>query len=65
MRFVDLDENELAELQEPPQEPTWQTIAEVTGLNNPLFDATLFAIGYDFSSNVYLIRGEYMKPSQT
>jgi hydroxyacylglutathione hydrolase len=60
MRFVDLDENELSELQESPQEPTWQTIAEVTGLNNPLFDATLFAIGYDFSSNVYLIRGDYL-----
>jgi hydroxyacylglutathione hydrolase len=60
MRFVDLDENELSELQESPQEPTWQTIAEVTGLSNPLFDATLFAIGYDFSSNVYLIRGEYL-----
>ncbi len=60
MRFVDLDENELAELQEPPQEPTWQTIAEVTGLSNPLFDATLFATGYDFSSNVYLIRGDYL-----
>jgi hydroxyacylglutathione hydrolase len=60
MRFVDLDENELSELQEPAQEPTWQTIGEVTGLSNPLFDATLFAIGYDFSSNVYLIRGEYL-----
>lgn len=59
MRFVDLDENELTE-QESPQEPTWQTIAEVTGLHNPLFDATLFAIGYDFSSNVYLIQGDYL-----
>jgi hydroxyacylglutathione hydrolase len=60
MRFVDLDENELAAIQEPAQEPTWQTIAEVTGLSNPLFDATLFAVGYDFTSNVYLIRGEYL-----
>jgi hydroxyacylglutathione hydrolase len=60
MRFVDFDENEPAELQESPQEPTWQSIGEVTGLSNPLFDATLFAMGYDFSSNVYLIRGEYL-----
>ena len=60
MRFVDLDENELAALQEPPEEPTWQTIAEVTGLSNPLFEASLFAVGYDFTSNVYLIRGDYL-----
>jgi hydroxyacylglutathione hydrolase len=59
-RFIDLDENELAALQEPPEEPTWQTIAEVTGLSNPLFEASLFAIGYDFTSNVYLIRGDYL-----
>jgi hydroxyacylglutathione hydrolase len=60
MRFVDLDENELVEHQESPEEPTWQTIAEVTGLSNPLFEASLFAVGYDFSSNVYLIRGDYL-----
>jgi hydroxyacylglutathione hydrolase len=60
MRYVDLDDNELAASQKLAQEPTWQTIGEVTGLSNPLFDAILFAIGYDFSSNVYLIRGDYL-----
>ena len=60
MRFVDPDDNEQSELQEPTPEPTWQTIAEVTGLSNPLFDDTLFAMGYEFSSNVYLLRGDYI-----
>jgi hydroxyacylglutathione hydrolase len=60
MKFTDFDENKATELQEPPPVPTWQTITEVTGLNNPLFDVTLFAMGYEFSSNVYLIRGEYL-----
>ena len=55
-----LDENEQSELQEPTPEPTWQTIAEVTGLSNPLFEASLFAVGYDFTSNVYMIRGDYL-----
>lgn len=58
MRFSDLTDREEQERQEAPPESTWQTIAEVTGLHNPLFDSTLFAIGYDFSSNVYLIQGE-------
>lgn len=60
MRFVDIDENDPAQAEVGPQEPTWQSVAEVTGLANPLFDATLFAIGYDFSSNVYIIQGEYL-----
>lgn len=58
MRFVDINENDPPEMQEKPQEPTWQTVAEVTGLSNPLFDKTLFAVGYDFSSNVYLLQDD-------
>jgi hydroxyacylglutathione hydrolase len=54
------ENNGTSEFQEPEAVPTWQTIAEVTGLNNPLFDVTLFAMGYEFSSNVYLLRGDYI-----
>ncbi len=60
MRFADINENDSPEVQETPQEPTWQTVAAVTGLSNPLFDQILFAIGYDFSSNVYLLQGDYI-----
>lgn len=37
----------------------WQSLAELTEISNPLFDKTLFLMGYDFSSNMYLIQGEY------
>jgi glyoxylase-like metal-dependent hydrolase (beta-lactamase superfamily II) len=31
----------------------------LAGIHNPLFDQTLFLMGYDFSSNIYLLQGEY------
>jgi hydroxyacylglutathione hydrolase len=37
----------------------WQSLAELTNVSNPLFDKTLFLMGYDFSSNMYLLQGEY------
>ncbi len=46
--------------QEQPPEKSWHSIAEVTGLSNPLFDRTLFALGYEFTSNVYVIPGDYL-----
>jgi glyoxylase-like metal-dependent hydrolase (beta-lactamase superfamily II) len=38
---------------------TWESLAKLTEVSNPLFDKTLFLMGYDFSSNLYLIQGEY------
>jgi len=40
-------------------EETWENLGKLSGLSNPLFDRTLFLMGYDFSSNIYLIRGDY------
>ncbi len=40
-------------------EDTWENLAKLTGVSNPLFDRTLFLMGYDFSSNSYLIQGDY------
>ena len=37
----------------------WQSLAELTDISNPLFDKTLFLMGYEFTSNMYLIQGEY------
>ena len=54
------DSQDLKGWQEEPPEDSWQTIAEITGLQNPLFDRTLFALGYDFTSNVYIIQGDYL-----
>ena len=40
-------------------EETWENLGKLTNLSNPLFDRTLFLMGYDFSSNIYLIQGDY------
>lgn len=37
----------------------WTLLADLVNIHNPLFDKTLFLMGYDFSSNIYLIQGEY------
>jgi glyoxylase-like metal-dependent hydrolase (beta-lactamase superfamily II) len=39
---------------------TWQTLAELLQISNPLFEKTFFLFGYDFSSNSYLIQGDYL-----
>ncbi|MFZ5447850.1 MAG: MBL fold metallo-hydrolase [Thermodesulfobacteriota bacterium] len=38
----------------------WQTLAELLNIHNPLFEKTFFLFGYDFSSNIYLIQGDYL-----
>lgn len=40
-------------------EETWENLAKLTNLDNPLFHQTMFLMGYDFSSNIYLLRGDY------
>src|SRR3990172_1156229 len=37
----------------------WEPLAKLVNMSNPLFDQTLFLFGYDFSSNIYLIQGDY------
>jgi glyoxylase-like metal-dependent hydrolase (beta-lactamase superfamily II) len=44
----------------PQPRETWNSLAQLLHLNNPLFDNTLFLFGYDFSSNIYLIQGDYL-----
>ncbi len=46
-------------LYEMHMEETWENVGKLAEVNNPLFDRTLFLMGYDFSSNIYLIQGEY------
>lgn len=41
-------------------EETWESITSLLNLPEPLFEKTLFCLGYDFSSNVYLIQGDYL-----
>jgi glyoxylase-like metal-dependent hydrolase (beta-lactamase superfamily II) len=39
---------------------TWDSLAQLLKISNPLFDKTLFLFGYDFSCNIYLIQGDYL-----
>lgn len=39
---------------------TWESLAGLLNLPEPLFEKTLFCLGFDFSSNIYLIQGEYL-----
>jgi glyoxylase-like metal-dependent hydrolase (beta-lactamase superfamily II) len=43
----------------PMMEEPWENIGKLSKVHNPLFDQTLFLMGYDFSSNIYLLKGEY------
>jgi glyoxylase-like metal-dependent hydrolase (beta-lactamase superfamily II) len=47
------------EILKSSSEETWESLASLLNLPEPLFEKTLFCLGYDFSSNVYLIQGDY------
>jgi glyoxylase-like metal-dependent hydrolase (beta-lactamase superfamily II) len=44
----------------PGPEESWESLAQILKIANPLFESTLFLLGYEFSSNVYAIRGKYL-----
>jgi glyoxylase-like metal-dependent hydrolase (beta-lactamase superfamily II) len=47
--------------QEPePQHPGWLTLGEVFNSADPLFENLLFLLAYDYSSNIYVIKGDYL-----
>ena len=43
----------------PMMSEPWENIGKLSKVHNSLFDQTLFLMGYDFSSNIYLIKGDY------
>jgi glyoxylase-like metal-dependent hydrolase (beta-lactamase superfamily II) len=45
--------------QEPPH-PGWQTLAQVLQSSDPFFEKFLFLLAYDYSSNIYVITGDYL-----
>lgn len=51
--------DELTDFEVHTQE-NWTSLAELVNIRNPLFDQTLFLFGFDYSSNSYLIKGEYL-----
>jgi glyoxylase-like metal-dependent hydrolase (beta-lactamase superfamily II) len=51
---------------EQPKHPGWVTIAEVfnkaetSHKTDPIFENMVFMLGYDFSSNIYVLKGDYL-----
>lgn len=41
-------------------EENWTLLADLANVKNPLFERILFLFGYAFSSNTYLIQGDYL-----
>lgn len=44
--------------EEDPQHPGWVTIAKVFNSSDPFFEKILFLLAYEYSGNIYVIRGE-------
>ncbi len=45
---------------EGPQTINWQPLKEVLGVSHPFFKQCLFLEGYDISSNIYAVVGDYI-----
>jgi glyoxylase-like metal-dependent hydrolase (beta-lactamase superfamily II) len=43
-----------------PQHPGWLTLAEVFNSSDPFFENFYYLLGYDYSSNIYVIKGDYV-----
>lgn len=43
-----------------PQHPGWLTLTEVFNSSDPFFGKFSYLLGYDYSSNVYVIKGDYL-----
>lgn len=46
--------------EQEPLHPGWQSLAEVLNTSEPFFEKFLYLLGYDYSSNVYVIKGDYL-----
>jgi glyoxylase-like metal-dependent hydrolase (beta-lactamase superfamily II) len=43
-----------------PDHPGWLSIAEIMKISDPVFEKSVFLIGYHESSNVYVLAGDYL-----
>lgn len=46
--------------EEEPDHPGWLSIGEILKVSDPVFEKSMFLIGYHHSSNVYVLAGEYL-----
>jgi glyoxylase-like metal-dependent hydrolase (beta-lactamase superfamily II) len=48
------------EPEEEPQHPGWLTLAQVFKSTDPFWEKFLFLLSYEYSSNIYVIKGDYL-----
>jgi glyoxylase-like metal-dependent hydrolase (beta-lactamase superfamily II) len=59
-------EQQYTSVGDQPKHPGWVTIAEVfnkaeaSHKTDPIFENMFFMLGYDYSSNVYVLKGDYL-----
>jgi glyoxylase-like metal-dependent hydrolase (beta-lactamase superfamily II) len=59
-------EQQYPSVAEQPDHPGWVTIAQVfnraetSHKTDPIFEKLFFMLGYDFSSNIYVLKGDYL-----
>lgn len=46
--------------EQEPQHPGWLTLAEVFNSSDLFFEKFYYLLGYDYSSNIYVIKGDYL-----
>jgi len=46
--------------EQEPQHPGWLTLTQVFNSADPFFEKFYYLLGYDYSSNIYVIKGDYV-----
>jgi glyoxylase-like metal-dependent hydrolase (beta-lactamase superfamily II) len=57
---LDSHQEDESEPEEEPEHPGWLSLAEILKSPHPVFQNGVFLIGYHFSSNVYVLAGDYL-----
>ncbi len=58
--FDPIEEGVVLPAELEPDHPGWLSIAEVMKIADPVFEKSMFLIGYRESSNVYVLAGDYL-----
>ena len=58
--FDPIEEGVVLPAEYEPDHPGWLSIAEIMKISDPVFEKSMFLIGYQESSNVYVLAGDYL-----
>ncbi len=58
--FDPIEEGVVLPAEYEPDHPGWLSIAQIMKISDPVFEKSMFVIGYQESSNVYVLAGDYL-----